>query len=89
MTWVISVAQGKAREARTSPPARKVRRWKARKRCACGRERAGTVVVVIASDHLVGDSPVSSTGALSEGLDVVHARGVGREQELVLRNQHR
>ena len=40
-------------------------------------------MVVVAVDHLVGNSPIGSTGVPHEGLDIVHTRGVGRVGRLV------
>ena len=40
-------------------------------------------MVVVAVDHLVGNSPVGSTGVPHEGLDIVHTRGVRRVGRLV------
>ena len=48
-----------------------------------GHKAERAVVIVGTVDHLVGNSPVGSTGVPHEGLNIVHTRGVGRVSRLV------
>ena len=48
-----------------------------------GHKAERAIAIVRTVDHLVGNSPVGSTGVPHEGLDIVHTRGVGRVGRLV------